>query len=307
MGAKPPKTVTTVQGPWQGQEPYLKDIFEEAKKQYQGEGPKYFPESTLAPESAETLAGRQAYLDYARGGATDLSRAATGAVGDILSGRYLTAESNPYLASYTNAAIRPMTEQFTESILPNIRGNAMSTGGFGGSRQGIAEGLASGRFSRAIGDITSDIYNNAYNTGMQQFSRAIDQTPTALTVGGLPAMMTQQVGGQVDARRQLEKTAEIDRWNYEQNLQREKLAQYLRMVSGNLGGATTAPVGTIGNPLTGALGGAMSGAALASMLGGTGGAAGGAAAGATAGSAVPGYGTLIGAGIGGLVGLLGSR
>jgi hypothetical protein len=267
--AKTPKTTTTIQDPWSAQQPYLRDIFGQAQQQFKAPGPYYFGDtaaggigaSTIAEQSAATTEGQQRMLDYARGGATDLAGKNIGAVSDILSGKYLSAESNPYLASYTQAALRPISQQFTESVLPNIRSEALSTGGFGGSRQGVSEGLASGRFAQAIGDTTSNIYNSAYNRGMDQFSRAIDQTPQALAAGGIPASLIQEVGGAQDVRAQRLRDAEVAKWNYYQNLPQQKLAQYLQMISGNYGGATTTP-NAQPNPFLGALGGAASGAAV---------------------------------------------
>ncbi|MHB0978401.1 MAG: hypothetical protein ACYC1K_03330 [Minisyncoccota bacterium] len=282
-----PATQTTQ--PWDVQQPYLNEIFDEARANYYSSNPQYYPWETLAPQSADTLTGQSNFSNYAAGDAAELGRADTRAVTDILQGKYLTAESNPYLSSFTNAALRPLTQQFTESVLPNIRSDAMTTGGFGGSRQGIAEGLASDRFGRAIGETTSNIYNNAYNQGMQQFSRAIDQAPGAIAAGSLPAMMQMQSGELVDQRNQALINADIERWNFEQQLPENKLRDYLAMIQGNYGGTTTATseVGG-GNAGVGAVGGALAGAKLGS-------------------SVSPGWGTLIGAILGALGGSASAR
>lgn len=277
-----PATQTTQ--PWDVQQPYLNEIFDQARANYYSSSPEYYPWQTLAPQSEDTLTGQSNFSNYARGDAAELGGANTRAVTDILQGKYLTAESNPYLTSYTNAAIRPLTQQFTESVLPNIRSDAMTTGGFGGTRQGVAEGLASDRFGRAIGETTSGIYNNAYNQGMSQFSRAIDQAPGALAAGSLPAMMQMQSGELMDQRNQAIINSDIERWNYEQQLPENKLRDYLAMIQGNYGGTSTASSETAGsNTGVSAVGGALAGAKLGS-------------------SVSPGWGTLIGAILGALGG-----
>jgi hypothetical protein len=290
MGQKKKGTpaVQTTQ-PWDVQQPYLGEIFDAARENYYSSSPQYYPWETLGPQSGDTIEGQQQFGDYARGGASTLAGASTGAVTDILSGKYLNAESNPYLQSYTNAAIRPMVQQFSESVLPNIRGEAMASGGFGGSRQGVAEGLASERFGRAIGDTTSGIYNNAYNQGMNQFSRAIDQAPGTLAAGSLPSMMMMQSGELQDQRNQATIDADINRWNFEQQLPENKLRDYLSMVQGNYGGTTTGTSETGGSSqAVGAVGGALAGAKLGS-------------------SVSPGWGTLIGAILGALGGGLSTQ
>lgn len=277
-----PATQTTQ--PWDVQQPYLNEIFDQARANYYSSSPEYYPWQTLAPQSEDTLTGQSNFSNYARGDAAELGGANTRAVTDILQGKYLTAESNPYLTSYTNAAIRPLTQQFTESVLPNIRSDAITTGGFGGTRQGVAEGLASDRFGRAIGETTSGIYNNAYNQGMSQFSRAIDQAPGALAAGSLPAMMQMQSGELMDQRNQAIINSDIERWNYEQQLPENKLRDYLAMIQGNYGGTSTASAEKAGsNTGVSAVGGALAGAQLGS-------------------SVSPGWGTLIGAILGALGG-----
>jgi hypothetical protein len=282
MGSKSKSTpATQTTQPWDVQQPYLEEIFGAARDNYYSSSPQYYPWETLAPQSADTLGN---FSNYASGGAATLGQADVGAVTDILSGKYLNADSNPYLASYTQAALRPITQQYTESVLPNIRSEAMTAGGFGGTRQGVAEGLASDRFGKAIGDTTSNIYNNAYNQGMTQFSRAIDQAPGALAAGSLPSMMQMQSGELMDTRNQAVINSDIDRWNFEQQLPENKLRDYLSMVQGDYGGTSTSSSETGGsNKTVSAVGGALAGAKLGS-------------------SVSPGWGTLIGAILGALGG-----
>lgn len=103
---------------------------------------------------------------------------------------------------------------------------------------------------------------------------------------------------------------QVNRWNFDQNIDLQKLQNYMALIGGQQYGSTsqtTTPTTGSRALLTG-LGGAATGAMLGSMLAGSGGAAAGAggaaATGAAAGSSVGPWGTAIGAGIGGLLGLL---
>lgn len=74
--------------------------------------------------------------------------------------------NNPYLQGAMDAAIRPVTEQFTEQVLPGIKSAAMGAGQMGGSRQGIAEGIASRGYMDTIADMTAQMGSQAYGQGL---------------------------------------------------------------------------------------------------------------------------------------------
>lgn len=88
----------------------------------------------------------------------------TGSIQQMLTGQVNTSALNPVVQS----TIRRLGEGFNEQVLPNIRGNAVAAGQYGGSRQGIAEGLASKGLLYSMGDTASGMYNNAFNTAQQQ-------------------------------------------------------------------------------------------------------------------------------------------
>lgn len=102
------------------------------------------------------------------------------ALSTLLNPDILNASSNPYLQSYMDAAIRPLSEQHANVVMPGIAGSAISAGGYGGSRQGIAEGLAAQGLSRSTGDVTAKIGSEGYGQGLQAM------------LGGLGAANTQQ-------------------------------------------------------------------------------------------------------------------
>lgn len=104
----------------------------------------------------------------------------SGALGTLLDPSILDAGSNPYLQSYMAAALHPLQDQYANTIMPGIAGDAISAGGFGGSRQGIAEGLAAQGLSRASGDTTANIASQGYGQGLQAM------------LGGVNAANTQQ-------------------------------------------------------------------------------------------------------------------
>lgn len=84
----------------------------------------------------------------------------TSSIQQMLTGQVNTSTLDPVI----NNASRRLSENFNQSVLPNIRSGATAAGQYGSSRQGIAEGLASQSLGNSMSDLYSNMYNSAYNT-----------------------------------------------------------------------------------------------------------------------------------------------
>jgi hypothetical protein len=276
--------------------------------------PTYYPGSTVANLSPEQIAAQQGVTDTAnrqQGQITDyvsqfLNRGTTpgvqtdarldDALGFALGGAL--EEGNPYLQNMIDTATRPLTENFTQNVLPTLGSAAQRAGAFGGSRQGIVEGLAAGETAKAIGDVSSGLSYDAYNRALQLMETGIgagvsmrgqdvqdrattvneqlarDQLlPSMLNLEYMPQQMLDAVGIDKRAYDQQLIDADIARHNFGQNIDAERLAQYAAILSGQTtggimagGGSTTTTKTPNASSLQNALGGAASGAALGSML-----------------------------------------
>lgn len=169
--------------------------------QYASSVPTRYPGQTIAPFAGAELQGQNDLLAAARatgGGVNEALQAGLTGLGEVRNNLDPTVDNlreytpgapvnyTPFVAnnnifqdpgiwnpafntgtrSAIDAATRPIYDQLTETTLPAIRGSAVTTGGFGGSRQGIAEGLASGRASRAAGDTASKIVEDLYGANL---------------------------------------------------------------------------------------------------------------------------------------------
>jgi len=105
------------------------------------------------------------------------SKGAAGA-GFMLDGSVLDPNTNPGLKGAIDAAVRPILGTLNQSTLPALRGNAITAGGYGGSRQGIAEGLAVQGAQQAVGDASSKIAFEGYNAGLDSMNKAQALLPT---------------------------------------------------------------------------------------------------------------------------------
>lgn len=236
------QTTTTTTTPWGPQQKYLTDLFSRS----QG----LLNTGQLAPVAdfdPLELLGQSQMLGVASTQLPQLSNQALGAFSTLTNAP--NVQSNPVLQQYIQAALRPLEQSLMQNVLPSIRGEAVATGNYGGSRQGIAEGLALQEFTQQGADVSTRIMQDAYARGLQAALGALGQIPNVTGAAVAPATVTGSVGGE---RRTLAQTQASQPQN--------ALQAYLNLISGSYGGTTTAAVPRAqGNPLLGALGGALVG------------------------------------------------
>lgn len=275
---------TTTADPWSGVADYLKGGYQQASNLYGQGAPSYYPGQTVAPLSGYSQSAIDQQAQRAMQG-SPLTTAGQNQLTNTLNGSYLNA-GNPYFSGAVNAAIRPVTEQFQNTVIPGINSTFSDAGRFGSGAQQSALNQAGTDYQRNIGDISS---NMAY----QNYS---DERANQLKAGLLAPQMAQQdyfdigqlgqAGGAIDTQNQNLINADINKYNYNTQAPWNFLSDYIGLLSNAPWGQSTVTPQQRVNPVTSGLGGALSGAAL--------------------GSAIPGLGTLLGAGIGGGAGLLGS-
>ena len=74
------------------------------------------------------------------------------------------ANPNPWLQQQAQGIAGNITQNFQNTIAPQIRGSAIQAGGYGGSRQGIAEGLALQGMNRDIANAQANLFSSAYES-----------------------------------------------------------------------------------------------------------------------------------------------
>lgn len=183
------------------------------------------------------------------------------------------------LTDAMNAASADLKSQYANVTNPAIEDAALSAGQFGGSRQGIAEGLAKSELDKNIlntnaqlqyGALAQDVQNTLAG---QQLAGSYSATLADLMQA--PATLYSQVGNAQDTYADAVNAAPAT-----------NLINYSEIIRSMLPGTNSATTTSGGGTSTtkSVLGGAASGAAMGSMFG-------------------P-WGTAIGAGVGGLAGLL---
>ena len=267
------QTTTQRTEPYAPAEPFLQDILGEAQNIYRsGIGRQFFPGSTVVPFATQTQSaldlGQAAALEQA--GPSQLMNLAGSTISDFASG----AGQNQYL------------DQIRSGITSDVMGNIATQ--FGGMGRTGTSPQAQQAAARGITQAYAPIAANLSQAERSRQLAAAGQLPSlqqqmdARRFGGIGQLSG--IGGAYEdlARRQLQD--QIARFQFGQQAPMSALQQYAGLVSpigsGFPTSLTNAPSNRPGT-LGGAFGGAVAGSALpASFLGG--------------------YGTMIGAGLGGL-------
>lgn len=225
------RTITTTSAAPAYAQPQLEFGVQEARRLYDAPTPQYYPRPTVVGFSPETEQALSGYRQQAVAGSPFVQ-----ATQDVVMQNLMG--TNPLQA----AAFRPVVEQ--------VQAQASQAGRYGSGYQqaALAQALAP--------------------AALQAQQAAIQQAPMARELGFADYQTLAQVGAAREAQAQAELEADIQRYQYEQMLPQQKLADFLTAVGGGtVGGQTMQPV--FRNPAAGFLSGGLAGAQAAQMMGST--------------------------------------
>jgi hypothetical protein len=282
--------------------PYLTQGLERAQSLFlTGQQPEFFPGQTYVSPSAATTESIAQQEAIARQQSPVLQQAqqayqtSLGQVGQTAAGGFLNA--NPYQQAMMEAATRPLTQQFNQSVLPGISSLYSKSGRLGSGSMERALGTATEAYGRSLGDITANIAGTQYQQerGLQQQAQLQQAqlaglAPQFYGQQFLPSQTLAQVGAQQEAIAAQPLQEQLARYQFGQQLPYQQLQGYLSSVYGTPLGSygtqtTNAPTyqnrgaGVLGGALAGGLGGYALGQSFPNQIGGLYGGLGGAALG----------------------------
>jgi hypothetical protein len=241
----------------------------------------------LAPYGQESLVAASNFTDSAVGDQTGASPL----MQQMLSG---SVAQNPFIQNANNAMAADAVSNFQQQVMPALRASQIAYQPGGSSRGDIASGIAAGNVGRSITDFANTNYMNAFNSAQQQqmgaaqlleqgrgqrANEALAQGTGAFGIGlggegqinqnlgtglGAYGAVSQQpidvagnlsdVGMQQRELSQQQLDEDINRFQFNQNIGDQKLANYMNLIQGNFGGTTvnTAERGGLG--LAGSMG-----------------------------------------------------
>jgi hypothetical protein len=271
--------------------PYLTQGLERAQSLFlTGQQPEFFPGQTYVSPSAATTEAIAQQEAIARQQSPVLQQAqqayqaSMGQVGQTAAGGFLNA--NPYQQAMMEAATRPLTQQFSQAVLPGISSLYSRSGRLGSGAMERALGTATEAYGRSLGDITANIAGSQYQQerGLQQQAQlqqaALAQAaPQFYSQQFLPSQTLAQVGAQQEAIAAQPLQEQLARYQFGQQLPYQQLQGYLSSVYGTPLGSygtqtTNAPTyqnrgaGILGGGIAGGLGGYALGQAFPQIGGG---------------------------------------
>lgn len=198
-----------------------------------------YPGAAPVGRSADTQASLDAARAYGAGPATQQAQNINNAVGFGLKD-VLYPGSNPALQSTIDAAVRPITESYTDTggVMSQIRDGGVDAGQFGSSRQGIAEGIAAGRYADAVGDVSSRVATEGYNQGLDTFAKTLAFAPEALQTGLVPSSILGGLGAEQESRAAEQENYDAASRYWELNAPWAPLQNYASLVYGGSDPAT---------------------------------------------------------------------
>jgi len=216
-------------------EPYLTYGLTEAKKQYQGGGPKFYPGQGYVGPSTATSTALQALQARAMAGNPLLAQA-QGNVSGMLAGDYLGG--NPFFQGAFQPAATAAQTAFQKSI-GDISSAASKAGRYGSGAMGDHQSQAAGTFAQKLSDTAGRLSYENYAQERQNQMRALGMAPglAEADYGDINKLLG---AGQLGEGYQTAAlNADMARYNFEQNAPQKNLTNYLNMVYGFPAGRTT--------------------------------------------------------------------
>ena len=229
------QTSTTSTGIDPSVKPYVTWGLEKAKNLYSGQGPGYYPGQTYVGPSGQTTSALSAAEQIATGG-NPLLQGALQQQQDVIGGQYLGA--NPYLA----AALKPGQEAATQAYqqaISGTRSQAAGAGRYGSGAQTQLESLSQQNLANALANAAGQAayQNYAAERGIQ--NQAAQYAPTLAQARYQDVNQLMNLGQIGEGYQQQALQADIDRYNYEQNLPYQQLANYSALIQGTPMGQTS--------------------------------------------------------------------
>ena len=216
-------------------QPYLTYGLSEARKQYEGGGPQFYPGQGYVGPSTATQTALQALQARAMAGNPLLAQA-QGNVSGMIAGDYLGG--NPFFQGAFQPAASAAQTAFQKSI-GDISSAASKAGRYGSGAMGDLQSQAAGTFAQKLADTAGKLSYENYAQERQNQMRALGMAPglAEADYGDINKLLGAGQLGEGYQTSALQ--ADMARYNFEQNAPQKNLTNYLNMVYGFPAGRTS--------------------------------------------------------------------
>ena len=206
--------------PWGPQQEPIKYGMSEARKLYDQAGPSYYPGSTVAGFSPEQNQAFGMGTQRATQGNAGMG-IAQGYNNDVLQGKYLEDPNDGM-----------MFQNIQQKIMPSVNSQFMGAGRSG-------SGLHADTLGRSLTEAYAPVAMQMRQYGLGQMDAAANRAPQFAQEDWNNINALRDIGSQKQGQAQNEIQDAVNRHNYYNDLQANKLGQYMGFIGGNYGGTQT--------------------------------------------------------------------
>ena len=241
--------------------------------------PTLYPGQMYVPPSQQTLTALQQQEALATAPQPTLQAAQQAYMGG-LSGLGTTAAGSflgrsPFQQQAIQAAVRPIQQQFEQTVLPGVASLYSQAGRYGSGAMERAVGQATEASGRAIGDVAASIAAQDYarERALQQQAQAQQISasqfaPQVFQQQFLPSQQLARIGEAREGIEALPLQEAIQRYQFEQQLPYQQLQSFLSSVYGTPLGSSQVPQVQVGTPSVNRVSTTLGGAVAGSQIGG---------------------------------------
>ena len=222
--------------------PYVEFGLGEAKNLYQGASPQYYAGQTYVDPSANTLSALTAAGNRAMAG-NPLLPAAQQQQQAVIGGQYL--QNNPYFNQALAGASQGATQVYNDAIKAAQGGTSMA-GRYGSGVSADLQNRAANTLSNTLANKYGELAYTNYAAERGRQEQAAAGAPTLANADYTDINQLLKTGQAQEDYANTALQADINRFNYEQNLPTAKLNQYAQYLSGTPQGSTTTSTGSSG-------------------------------------------------------------
>jgi hypothetical protein len=218
--------------------PYVEFALKEGQRLYQGAGPKFFEGQNYVSPSEATQQSLQMARERALGG-SPLIKAAQQETLDTIAGKGV----NPFLAGALEGVNRQAGQDYTKNIQA-LQSAASSRGRYGSAAQGQQEGQAQDIFARNIAEAGNRMAYQSAEAERQRQVNASQYAPQMANADYFDINQLLKVGQAGESYDLSKLQADMNRFNYNENLPQMKLSNYANLFSNVPQGSQTTQTAT---------------------------------------------------------------
>ena len=216
--------------------PFVQYGLEQAKGLYQSNTPQYYGGQTYVGPSAQTQAALQAQQTRALAGNPLLTQAQQ-QQSDVIGGQYL--QNNPYFNQALAGAAQGATQNYNDAIAA-AQSSLSKAGRYGSNVGADIQNRAASTLANTLANKYGELAYQNYGAERGMQNQAAQYAPTLAQADYGDIQQLANVGKTAEDYQKTALQADIDRFNYQQNLPYQKLSSYL----GSAYGVPTGQVST---------------------------------------------------------------